>query len=104
MHSLGIGLGVGLVAGILDAVPMILRRMPARPTASALVQWLVVGLVITYLSTGLPSWANGLIAGVLCAVPIVILISGTEPASVPIVLITSAVLGTLAGFAVGYLR
>lgn len=103
MRSLFIGLGVGIAAGILDILPMLLRKMPARAVASAFVQWLVLGLVIAHLRSPLPSWANGLAAGLLCAVPIVLLISEKEPSSVPIVLCTSAVLGALCGIAVGLL-
>jgi hypothetical protein len=103
MRSLIIGLGVGLGAGILDILPMLLRKMPARAVASAFVQWLVLGLVIAHLRTALPSWVNGLAVGVLCAIPIVLIISDKEPGSVSIVLGTSAVLGTLCGIAVGVL-
>ena len=49
MRSLFIGLGVGIAAGILDILPMLLRKMPARAVASAFVQWLVLGLVIAHL-------------------------------------------------------
>jgi hypothetical protein len=102
MHSLIIGLCVGAGAAILDIAPRLIRRMDARSIVSAVVQWLVVGLAIAFLRTGLPSWATGLAAGLLFALPIAILISATEPKSVPIVLATSVFLGTLCGAAVGF--
>jgi len=100
MNSLLVGLIVGAGAAVLDVLPMVLRKMSAANAASAAVQWIVVGLVIAHLDTGLPSWANGLAAGILCALPIAILVSASEPKSVPVILATSAVLGTLCGFAV----
>jgi hypothetical protein len=100
MHTLLVGLCVGLAAGILDVVPMLARRMPVRAVLSAFLQWLAMGLVIAHLRSPLPSWANGLAAGLACSAPIVALISETEPASAPIVLTTSVVLGTLCGIAV----
>jgi hypothetical protein len=100
MNSLLVGLIVGFGAAFLDVLPMILRKMSAANVASAAVQWIVVGLVIAHLETGLPSWANGLAAGVLCALPITILVYRTEPDSVPVILATSSVLGTLCGIGV----
>ncbi len=100
MNSLLAGLLVGFGAAVLDALPMALRRMSAASVASAAVQWLVVGLVVAHLETGLPKWADGLAAGFLCAVPIAILVSAAEPKSVPVMLAASAVLGTLCGIGV----
>jgi hypothetical protein len=100
MNSLLAGLIVGSVAAVLDALPMALRRMSVANVASAAVQWIVVGLVVAHLETGLPSWANGLAAGFLCALPIAILVSGSELKSVPVILAASAVLGTLCGIGV----
>jgi hypothetical protein len=101
MHSLLVGLCVGAGAGILDILPMFLRRMPARAILSAFIQWLVLGIVIAHVRSPLPHWANGLAVGALCSVPIVLIVSEKEPGSVPIILGTSVVLGALCGFAVG---
>lgn len=101
MRSLFVGLCVGAVAGILDILPMLLRRMPARAILSAFIQWLVLGLVIAHVRSPLPQWANGLAVGALCSVPIVLIVSEKEPSSVPVILGTSVVLGTLCGLAVG---
>jgi hypothetical protein len=103
MRSLLIGLCVGAGAGILDILPMLIQRLPARATASAFVQWLVLGLVIAHVRSPLPQWAAGLAVGLLCAIPIVLIVSEKEPGSIPIILGTSAVLGAFCGLAVGLL-
>lgn len=103
MRSLIIGLCVGALAGILDIAPMLLKRLAPRSIASAFVQWLVLGLVIAHVQSPLPRWASGLAVGLLCSIPIAILVSESEPASVPVVLLTSSVLGALCGLAVGAL-
>jgi hypothetical protein len=101
MRSLIIGLCVGVSAGIIDIAPMLARKMPPRPILSAFLQWLALGLVIAHLRSPLPSWANGLAAGLLLSLPIAVLIAEGEPGSVPIVVATSTVLGILCGVAVG---
>jgi hypothetical protein len=101
MVTVLIGLCVGAGAGILDILPMLLRRLPARAIVSAFIQWLVLGLVIAHVRSPLPQWANGLAVGLLCAIPIVLIVSESEPKSVPIILATSTVLGALCGLAVG---
>jgi hypothetical protein len=103
MRTLIVGLAIGACAGILDALPMLLRGMPRRSIASAFCQWLTVGLTIVYIRSSLPSWASGLAAGLLLSVPVVILVSEKEPASAPMILGTSAVLGALCGLAAGLL-
>ncbi len=101
MRSLLIGLCVGAVAGILDILPMVLKKMPARAVLSAFVQWVALGLVIAHVRSPLPQWLSGLAVGLLCSVPIVLIVSEKEPASVPIILGTSTALGALCGLAVG---
>jgi hypothetical protein len=103
MRSLIIGLCVGAGAGILDILPMILRRLPARQTLSAFAQWLVLGLVLAHVGSPLPRWASGLVVGLLSSIPIVIIVSKGDPGSAPIILGTSALLGALCGLALGLL-
>ncbi len=100
MHLVLIGLCVGAGAGILDILPMLLRRMPARAVESAFVQWLALGLIIAHVRSPLPQWASGLAVGFLCSLPIVLIVSDSEPGSVPIILATSALLGSLCGLAI----
>ena len=101
MRSLVIGLCVGALAGVLDILPMLLKRLPLRSTLSAFIQWLILGLVIAHLRSPLPQWANGLAAGLLCSIPIVILIAESEPKSAPVILVTSSALGALCALAIG---
>jgi hypothetical protein len=100
MGTVLIGLCVGAGAGILDILPMLARRLPARAIASAFVQWLALGLVIAHVRSPLPQWVDGLAVGLLCSIPIVIIVSDSEPKSAPVILATSAVLGTLCGLAI----
>ena len=89
---------IGVGAGIIDIVPMILKKLDKYAIASAFIQWVILGLIIPYSHVlGLQSWLNGLVVAVLLSFPIVILVMKDDRKSVPIILIMSAVLGSLVG-------
>lgn len=100
VDDLALGALVGLVAGLFDAAPMQLRGLDRRDVASAFVQWFFLSIVI--VAFDLPHvvwWLEGAVVAVALSLPIAILVSKTDAKSVPVILGTSAVLGTLVGVA-----
>lgn len=99
MKSILLSLALGAVAGIIDVIPMIAQKLDKYSTISAFAQWLVVGFVVTFIKVpGLEGWLKGLVVAVLMSLPIVILIAKTDPKSIIIILLMSAILGSLVGF------
>ena len=79
---------------------MQLRGLDRRDVASAFVQWFFLSIVI--VAFDLPHvvwWLEGAVVAVALSLPIAILVSKTDAKSVPVILGTSAVLGTLVGVA-----
>ncbi|MDR1182024.1 MAG: hypothetical protein LBL13_08615 [Bacteroidales bacterium] len=104
MNILFIGIIIGIVAGALDALPMIIKKLDRKDTVSSFVQWFFASIVIALVD--IPEvawWLEGSIIGVALAIPIVIIVSKTDKKSVPVILITSIVLGALAGVAIHFL-
>lgn len=99
MENIILTLIIGVLAGIIDVVPMIIQKMDRYSIISAFVQWMVVTFVIMNIDLGVASWLKGLIVAVLMAVPIAVLIAKNEPKSVIPILIMSVVLGSIVGFA-----
>ncbi len=100
MFLLSILLGVG--AGIIDIAPMVLKKLDKYSILSAFIQWVVLGVIISYSNVfGLESWLNGLVVAELLSLPIAILVMKNDRESVPVILIMSAVLGSLVGL-IGY--
>jgi len=90
---------IGAAAGIIDIIPMMIQRLDKYATASAFVQWLILGFIITFIKIpGLDGWLKGLVVAVLMSLPIVILVAKTDPKSILIILSMSAILGSLVGF------
>ncbi len=99
MENIILTLIIGVLAGIIDVVPMKIQKMDRYSIISAFVQWMVVTFVIMNIDLGVASWLKGLIVAVLMAVPIAVLIAKKEPKSVIPILIMSVVLGSIVGFA-----
>jgi hypothetical protein len=100
MSNILIAILIGSVAGVIDIIPMIIQKLDKYSITSAFFQWVVLGLVISFIKIpGINGWAKGLITAVLMAIPIVILVAKSDVKSVSIILITSAVLGSLVGLA-----
>jgi len=98
MKKLFISLGIGVAAGVVDVIPMIIQQLNIYACLSAFAQWVVLGILINYIELGMKAWLKGLTVALLCSIPIVIIVSENEPVSAIPIVIFSAVLGSLVGF------
>lgn len=99
-----LAIGIGIAAGIIDIIPMVLQKLDKYATFSAFVQWVVLGVVITYVQIGgLEGWLKGLIIAVLLTLPILILVAKDDKKSILPILIMTVILGSLVGLAGGFL-
>jgi hypothetical protein len=99
MRNIVVALIIGLCAGIIDVVPMIIQKIDKPACISAFVQWLVLGLIIPYVNWDIQPWLKGLIIAELAALPIIILVFAKEPKSIIPIIIFSAILGAAVGVA-----
>lgn len=99
MNKILIALIIGVIAGTIDVVPMIIQKLDKYACASAFAQWVFLGLIIPFVSWEMQPWLKGLIIAELAAIPVMIIVSAKEPASLIPISIFSAVLGMLVGIA-----
>ncbi len=97
MHKLLISLLIGIVAGIIDVIPMIIQKIDKHANISAFVHWVILGIIISYIKIPFAPWLKGLIIAELSALPIVILVAKDDIKSIIPILIMSAILGILVG-------
>lgn len=96
---------VGLVAGIIDIIPMIVRKLPRHSIFSAFFHYLFVSIII--LNVDIPHmvwWLEGGIVGLALTIPMLIQIGGPDKKSLPIIMFNAIVLGTLVSIAGHYLQ
>lgn len=94
-----------MAAGILDTVPMMLKKLPRSATISAFLQYLFVSVIIINIDLpGVAWWLEGGVISLMMAIPIVIIIAQSDKKSIPIILANAVVLGTLIGVAGHFLK
>ena len=99
MNNITKALIIGLIAGVIDAVPMVIHGIDWYASVSAFFHWTALGLIIPFVKWKIAPWLKGLLIGELVTLPIMIIVFKAEPFSlIPIALFT-AVLGILVGFA-----
>ena len=99
MQNFLIALGIGVVAGIIDAAPMVAQKMDRYACLSAFAHWVVLGLIIPFVNWGMAPWLQGLLISVLSAIPVMLMVYPQDKKAIVPIFIFSAVLGMAVGFA-----
>lgn len=93
MQNILIALAIGISAGIIDVVPMIIKKLNRTANISAFVHWVVLGLIIPFVHWDIDPWLKGLIIGELVSLPVMIIVFAQDKKSVIPMSIMSAILG-----------
>ncbi|MCF8378445.1 MAG: hypothetical protein K9H49_02640 [Bacteroidales bacterium] len=95
-----IGILLGIVAGIIDVIPMIMQKLTWDANISAFAMWIVVGFLISTVDLKINSIIKGILLAFLVLLPSAILIGWNEPFSLIPIAIMTTILGGLLGFAI----
>ena len=99
MNDVFVAFGIGVIAGIIDIVPMIIQKLEKSATISAFVHWVVLGLIIPYVDWDMLPWLKGSIIALLTAIPIMIIVYPQDKKAIIPITIFSIILGAGVGFA-----
>lgn len=99
MNTLFTALSIGVIAGMVDVVPMAIRKLDKVSCISAFVHWVVLGLIIPYVDWDIQPWLKGLAIAELSAIPIMILVYPQDRKALIPMAIFSAILGAGVGLA-----
>lgn len=97
MRKLLVAVTIGMVAGILDVIPMIIQKLDWYSNVAAFVFWIVTAIIISYSVMPIKNWLKGGTIGFISALPVMILVFSKEPKSVIPMFIMSIILGSLVG-------
>ncbi len=104
MKKLIIGLVTGIIAGVIDLIPMLLQKLTWDANISAFSMWIIIGVFIATTEYKIVSELKGIIIAFLVLCPSAILIGWKEPISlVPISLMT-IILGALSGIIIEMIK
>ncbi len=59
MNEILIALLIGIVAGIIDIIPMIIQKMNKYANLSAFFHWVVLSLIIPFVAWDISHWLRG---------------------------------------------
>jgi hypothetical protein len=98
LSKLFITFAIGLVAGLVDIIPMILRGVDRVQLASVFMHWLVTAIFIAYVVMPFPPVAKGALIGLLSALPALITYAASAPARVLPIAAIAVILGGVIGY------
>ena len=93
MANIFIALLIGVVAGLIDIIPMLFQKTNKYANLSAFFHWIFLGLVIPFVPWDIHVWLKGLILAEIAAIPVLFMVVPQDKkAFIPIV-VMSAILG-----------
>ena len=102
MNDILIALLIGVVAGIIDVIPMLIQKMNKAANLSAFTHWVVLGLIIPFVSWDIAPWLKGLVIAELSAVPVLFMVGTEDKKAILPIVVMSALLGAAVGAAGNY--
>jgi len=100
MKNLKVGILWGLVAGIIDVIPMLLQQLTWDANISALSMWMVVGILISTVDWKINSILKGVLISLLVLLPSAILIGWKNPILLFPIFTITIILGGILGFSI----
>lgn len=97
MKELLLTLLIGIIAGMIDVLPMIKMKLDKYSIVSAFVHYLIASFIIFRIELGMAWWIKGGAITLLLALPVIILVMKENKKSVLPMVIMSIVLGTIMG-------
>ena len=97
---------IGLVAGVIDIIPMIMQKLPLPhySTVSAFFHYFFVSIIILNVDIPhIPWWLEGGVVGLALTIPMLIQVGHSDKKSLPIIAFNAVILGTLVGLAGHYI-
>lgn len=100
MKEIVLTLLIGVIAGVIDILPMIKMKLDKYSTASAFVHYLIAPFIIFNTNLfGMLWWLKGGVITLVLALPVIILVAKDDKKSAVPMAVMSVVLGTLMGTA-----
>ncbi|SET00921.1 hypothetical protein SAMN04488587_1921 [Methanococcoides vulcani] len=97
MKKIRLGLTLGVVAGIIDVIPMLIQNLTWDANLSAFFLWVVSGFLIATSDIKINGALKGIIISFLILLPSAILIGWNDPFTLFPILVMTLILGSLLG-------
>lgn len=92
------GILLGIIAGIIDVIPMIIQNLTWNANLSAFSMWVVIGFILSITNSKIGVIPRSILISFLILVPNLFIIGWAEPLSLFPIMIMTLILSTLLGF------
>ncbi len=100
MRTVLISIAIGICAGALDIVPMIIAKTKKLAAIAAFIHYFIVSILIVNVDLfGIAWWLKGSVIAFALSLPTAVIVSEKDSKSVPVITLMSIVLGALIGLA-----
>lgn len=93
MNNILIALIIGIIAGTIDVIPMIIQKLDKSANLAASSHWVVLGLIIPFVDWDIAPWLTGLIIGEIAIIPTLFIVFPKDKKALIPMIIMSAILG-----------
>jgi len=100
MRKIITGISVGVVAGVIDVIPMIIQKLSIDANLSAFSMWLAIGFFISTSELKIHGIFKGIVISSLAVIPILIIVGWKEPISLIPITVMTLILGSISGFVI----
>lgn len=98
MEKIKMGIVLGVIAGVVDVIPMILQKLSWDANLSAFLFWVVCGILISTSEIKIKGAWKGIIIACLMILPTAIIVLKQEPKSLIPIGIMTIILGSAIGW------
>jgi len=92
------GIVFGIIAGVIDVIPMIFQELAWDANLSAFSLWVIAGFMIATSNLKIGGASKGVLISVLLLIPSAVLIGWNQPASLIPICVMTLILGGLLGY------
>ena len=101
MSKIKAGLIFGVIAGIIDVIPMILMKITWDANISAFITCVIGGFLIATSNLKLHNVLKGIVIFFLLALPIMVLVGASNPMELIPMVAMNLILGSFLGYTIG---
>lgn len=98
MKKVKIGILLGIIAGVIDVIPMLIQKLTWDANFSAFFFWVISGFFIATVDIKIKGTLKGITISFLILLPSLFLIGWKEPVSLIPILIMTLILGSSLGY------
>lgn len=104
MEKIKMGIVLGVIAGVVDVIPMILQKLSWDANLSAFLFWVVCGVLISISEIKIKGALKGIVISYMMLLPLAVIVGRQEPKSLIPMCIMTLILGSLIGWIIEKFR